>query len=60
MKLHPKILAATLTAIGVLIVTVGNSVLDAYPDAPWQPILAAALVALAGWYKKSTGPNAGV
>ena len=40
MKLHPKILAAFLAAVGVLIVTVGNSIVDAYPTETWTPLVA--------------------
>jgi hypothetical protein len=53
LNLHPKIRAAALAAVAVAVVTVGNQVIDVYQDQWWTGMLAAGLVAFAGWLKRA-------
>lgn len=53
MNLHPKILAALLAAVAVAIVSVGNTILNVYPDAAWTTMLAALIPVVVGYLKRA-------
>lgn len=56
MKLHPKILAALLAAIGVAIVSVANTAVGVYPDEAWAHVVEVLIPVVAGWFPKSPEP----
>lgn len=53
LKLHPKAAAAFLSAVAVVVVTVGNQALEVYADRWWVPIVAAAVTVAAAYAKRA-------
>lgn len=56
MKLHPKIRNAAIAAVLLGLLSVGNAVVNVYPNAAWVQILLLVLPVLAGYQTPSPKP----
>jgi hypothetical protein len=56
MPLHPKIVAALLTALATALTLVVAAIADVYPDHPATAIVTALLPVIAGYLKSADAP----
>ncbi len=53
LHLNPKVKAALFAALAVAVVSVGNSILNVYPNEAWTQLLSTLIPVIAGYLKSA-------